>query len=85
MTRQSYNYNSLRVSTCERCVICKGYWPGTRGYVIYSPRGVPEGVARGHATRGIYHISPRDRSITCLFIYFFFRLVRIPNRNKDLK
>ena len=49
--------------------------------MIYSPRGVPEGVARGHATRGIYHISPRDRSITCLFS----RLVRILNRDKDLK
>ena len=59
----------------------KGYWPGTRGYVIYYPRGVPKGVARGHATRGIYHISPRDRSITCLF----FGLVRIPNRDEDLK
>ena len=49
--------------------------------MIYSPRGVPEGVALGHATRGIYHIFPRDRSITCLS----FRLVRIPNRDKDLK
>ena len=27
--------------------ISKGYWPGTRGYVIYSPRGVPEGTPRG--------------------------------------
>ena len=61
--------------------VSKGYCPGTRGYVIYSPRGVPEGVARGHTTRRIYHISPRERSITCLF----FRLVRIPNRDKDLK
>ena len=24
--------------------LCKDYWPETRGYVIYSPRGVPEGV-----------------------------------------
>ena len=54
---------ALRLSSC---FTCKGYWPGTGGYVIYSPRGVPEGVARRHATRGIYHISPRVRSITCL-------------------
>ena len=47
--------------------ICKGYWPGARGYVIYSPRGVPKGIARGHAMRGIYYISQRDRSIACLF------------------
>ena len=27
--------------------ICKGYRPEARGYVIYSPRALPEGAARG--------------------------------------
>ena len=33
----------VRGETAENRILCKGYWPGTRGYVIYSPRGVPEG------------------------------------------
>ena len=37
--------------------ICKGCRPEARGYVIYSPRALPEGAARGQHTRGINHIT----------------------------
>ena len=55
-----------------RLKLCKGYLPGTRGYVIYSPRGVPEG--------NIPHIPEGQVNNMLIFL-----LVRIPNRNKDLK
>ena len=38
-------------------LLCKGYRPEARGYVIYSPRALPEGAARGQRTRGINHIT----------------------------
>ena len=44
-------------------VISKGYRPEARGYVIYSPRALPEGAARGQRTRGINHITTSWRPI----------------------
>ena len=38
-------------------ILCKGYRPEARGYVIYSPRALPEGAARGQHTRGMNHIT----------------------------
>ena len=38
-------------------VISKGYRPEARGYVIYSSRALPEGVALGQHTRGMNHIT----------------------------
>ena len=40
-----------------RQITRKGYRPEARGYVIYSPRALPEGAARGQRTRGINHIT----------------------------
>ena len=39
-------------------LLSKGYRPEARGYVIYSPRALPEGAARGQRTRGINRITP---------------------------
>ena len=38
-------------------LISKGYRPEARGYVIYSPRALPEGAARVQHTRGMNHIT----------------------------
>jgi len=37
--------------------VSKGYQPEARGYVIYSPRVLPEGAAQGQRMRGINHIT----------------------------
>ena len=42
---------SLKIS------LCKSYRPEARGYVIYPPRALREGAARGQRTRGINHIT----------------------------
>ena len=51
-------------------VISKGYRPEARGYVIYSPRALPEGAARGQRTRGINHITTSWRPINGLFLHW---------------
>ena len=50
--------------------ICKGYRPEARGYVIYSPRALPQGAPRGQRTRGINHITTSWRAINGLFLHW---------------
>ena len=68
--RNYYNdYFSIHLNDGKRIWkgISKGYRPEARGYVIYSPRALPEGAARGQHTRGINHITTSWRPINGLF------------------
>ena len=49
--------------------LCKGYRPEARGYVIYSPRALPEGCALGQRTRGINHVTTSWMPINGLFLH----------------
>ena len=53
-----------------KLLLCKGYRPEARGYLIYSPRALPEGAARGQHTRGMNHITTSWRPINGLFLHW---------------
>ena len=48
MKEGNFNEVSILLTT----IVSKGYRSKARGYVIYSPRALPKGAARGQRTRG---------------------------------
>ena len=51
-----------------KAVICKGYRPEASGYVIYSPRALPEGLQADKRLRACLHGGggPQVGEVTCL-------------------
>ena len=64
MKEGNFNEVSILLTT----IVSKGYRSKARGYVIYSPRALPKGAARGQRTRGINHITTSSRPINGLFL-----------------
>ena len=66
----SKTFSLHTIALTREAKLCKGYRPEARGYVIYSPRALPEGAARGQHTRGMNHITKSRRPINGLFLHW---------------